>query len=38
LWIVCRGAETLGCSVQLRSRPGRGSRFTVALPLAPPQD
>ncbi len=34
LWIVRRTADTLGYPVQWRSQPGRGSCFTVAVPLA----
>lgn len=34
LWIVNRSAETLGCPVQVRSRKGHGSRFSVTVPRA----
>ncbi|CBA16999.1 GAF domain-containing sensor histidine kinase [Xanthomonas albilineans] len=33
LWIVRRAADTLGCGVEVRSRQGHGSRFTVTLPV-----
>lgn len=35
LWIVHSTAQTLECPVQVRSRKGVGSRFSVSLPLAP---
>ncbi|PPT77924.1 histidine kinase [Xanthomonas arboricola pv. populi] len=34
LWIVHRTAETLGCEVDVRSRPGGGTCFSVRIPLA----
>lgn len=34
--IVERTAQLLGCSVQVRSRPGVGSRFSIQLPLSAP--
>ena len=37
LSIVARLSRLLGHPVQLRSRPGRGSCFSVILPAAPPQ-
>ncbi|NJB94286.1 GAF domain-containing sensor histidine kinase [Xanthomonas arboricola] len=34
LWIVHRTAETLGCEVDVRPRPGGGTCFSVRIPLA----
>ncbi|MBB5734842.1 signal transduction histidine kinase [Xanthomonas arboricola] len=34
LWIVRRTAETLGCEVNVRPRPGGGTCFSVRIPLA----
>ncbi|MBB6337996.1 signal transduction histidine kinase [Xanthomonas arboricola] len=34
LWIVHRTAETLGCEVDVRPRPGGGTCFSVSIPLA----
>lgn len=34
LWIVRRTAEALGYTVQVRSREGHGTRFSITLPLA----
>ena len=34
LWIVSRAAQTLGCEVQLTTRKGHGSRFSVSIPRA----
>ena len=34
LWIVRRTAETLGCTLRLRSRPGHGTRFEIRLARA----
>jgi CheY-like chemotaxis protein/nitrogen-specific signal transduction histidine kinase len=34
LAIVDRMAQLLGCRVEVRSRPGRGSRFAIEVPLA----
>ncbi|MBB4728732.1 GAF domain-containing sensor histidine kinase [Xanthomonas arboricola] len=34
LWIVHRTAETLGCGVDVRPRPGGGTCFSVRIPLA----
>ena len=36
LSIVKHLAEGMGASVSVESEPGRGSRFTVSLPAAPP--
>ena len=38
LSIVKRSAELLGYPLQMRSRVGRGTRFSLRVPLAPPDD
>ena len=38
LWIVKRTAEALGVSVQVHSEPGRGTHFTLRIPLSAPNE